>query len=106
MEKLSLFSGQLNNDNLSIPMTRELPAHGLCKQLYRREVGGSCDPMSATGCERGDPDLVNLAQVRVVYLKHDHNFLRIQRVPLHSGERDFHLNEFAVRGNRAAADGK
>ena len=62
--------------------------------------------MSTTGCERGEPDFIDLAQVGILHLEHDDDFLLVERVPLHSGESDFHLHELAIGGNTAATNGK
>ena len=84
----------------------KLPGYGLREQLHGREVRRSRDPMSAAGRQRGEPDLVNLAQVRVLHFEHDHDFLRVERVPRHAGERDFHLHELAVGGDTPTANGE
>src|SRR5262245_7045814 len=62
--------------------------------------------MSATGSERGKPDLIDLAQVGVLHFELDDDILRIERVPLHPGKRDFHLHELAVSGDTSTANGE
>src|SRR5262249_46211693 len=62
--------------------------------------------MPAAGRKRSQPDFVNFAQVGILDLEHDDNLLLVERVPLHSGEGDFHLYELAIGGDTPAANSK
>src|SRR5262249_33030823 len=62
--------------------------------------------MPAAGRERSKSYFVHLAQVGIPHLEHNDDLLWVERVPLYSGEGDFHLDELAIGGNTPATNRK